>query len=55
MQFLDKYNYPVVRIKNRPILNLFRLVLHTRKIKRGRWVEAVSPVDFNCQQSPVSN
>lgn len=37
MQFLDKHGWPVERIKGRRILNFLRLVIHTRKIKRGSW------------------
>jgi len=37
MVFLDKHGWPVVRIKNRPIVNLLRLMLHTRKVRRGYW------------------
>jgi hypothetical protein len=36
MQFLDKYGWPVERVQGRPVLNLIRLFLHTRKIVR-RW------------------
>ncbi len=36
MKFLDKYGWPVERIQGRPITNLIRLALHTRKIVR-RW------------------
>ena len=37
MQFLDKYGWPVVGFKGRPVLNWFRKLIHTRKIKRGKW------------------
>ncbi len=38
MQFLDKLGWPIERIKDRPILNFLRLLIHTRKIKRGKFV-----------------
>lgn len=37
MQFLDKHGWPVERIKGRRITNLIRLLIHTRKIRRGKW------------------
>ena len=37
MVFLDKYNYPVERIIGKPITNIIRLILHTRKVMFGRW------------------
>lgn len=37
MQFLDKYGWPVVKIKGRPVVNLIRLLLHTRKVKLGKF------------------
>lgn len=37
MQFLDKHDWPVERIRGRPITNLIRLLIHTRKIRRGKW------------------
>ena len=36
MQFLDRLGWPVERIEGRPILNFFRLCIHTRKIVR-KW------------------
>ena len=30
--FLDKNDWPVERIKGRPIVNFFRLLIHTKKI-----------------------
>lgn len=36
--FVDKYGWPVERIANHRIINLIRLLLHTRKIVRyGMW------------------
>jgi hypothetical protein len=32
IQFLDKYGWPVERIKGRKILNFIRLIIHTRNI-----------------------
>ena len=37
MQFLDKYGWPVERVKGRWFLNLLRLLVHTRKIKGGKF------------------
>jgi len=37
MVFLDKYGWPVVRIRRRRFGNLLRLLIHTRRIVRGRW------------------
>ena len=37
MVFLDRYNWPIERIKGRPITNLIRLLLHARRIVRGSW------------------
>jgi len=34
MYFLDKYGYPVERVKGRWGLNIIRLLIHTRKISR---------------------
>ena len=33
-EFIDKCGFPVERIKGRPIVNVMRLLIHTRKIKR---------------------
>lgn len=35
--FLDKYGWPVGRIKGKKVINFIRLLLHTRKIKKGYW------------------
>jgi hypothetical protein len=40
---LDRNGWPVVTIKGRPVLNLLRLLIHTRKIKR--WAPPVFPPD----------
>ncbi len=37
MQFLDKLGWPVERFKGRWFLNFLRLIIHTRKIKRGKF------------------
>ncbi len=37
MVYLDKYGWPVERIKGRWFFNLLRLIIHTRSIKRGRF------------------
>ena len=50
VQFLDKYGYPVERIKGRPIINLIRLSLHTRRIKRGQWRPTPSKHDAAAQE-----
>lgn len=36
MTFLDKLGWPVELVEGRPVLNFFRLLIHTRKIVR-RW------------------
>src|SRR5690606_3884345 len=36
---LDRYGWPVVTLKGRPITNAIRFLLHTRRI--GRWVPPV--------------
>jgi hypothetical protein len=36
MQFLDRLGWPVERVKGRPVLNLIRLLIHTRRIVR-KW------------------
>lgn len=43
MQFLDKLGWPVERFKGRWFLNFLRLVIHTRKIKRGKFKHANPP------------
>lgn len=35
MQYLDKLGWPVERTKGRWFQNFIRLLIHTRKIKRG--------------------
>jgi hypothetical protein len=37
IEFLDKYGYPVERIKGRWFVNIIRVILHTKKIVRGYW------------------
>ena len=37
MVCVDKYGLHVVKIRGRPIINLLRVLLHTRRIRRGRW------------------
>ncbi len=43
MQFLDKLGWPVERFKGRWFLNFLRLVIHTRKIKRGKFKHSNPP------------
>lgn len=52
MQFLDKLGWPVVRIKGRPIVNLIRLLLHTRKVELGTFTHDVGPSDQNVGTGP---
>lgn len=33
MQFLDKYGWPVERVKGRWFFNLIRIIIHTKKIR----------------------
>jgi len=42
MQYLDKYGWPVERIKGRPVVNFIRLMIHTRKIKRGTFTHTIA-------------
>lgn len=37
MVFFDNMNFPVELIKGRWFTNLIRLLIHTRKIRRGTW------------------
>ena len=45
MMFLDNYGWPVQRIKGRWFVNFIRLLLYTRKIKRGTWSRAPDKPD----------
>ena len=38
MQYLDKHGWPVERVKGRWFQNFIRLLIHTRKIKRGSFI-----------------
>jgi len=49
MQFLDKLGWPVERIKGRPIFNFLRLLIHTRKVKTGKFSYKQCPCeDVSC-------
>ena len=38
IKFIDKYGYPVERVKGRPVQNFFRILFLTRRIKgEQRW------------------
>ncbi len=37
MVFLDKYGWPVEIIEGKWFQNLVRRLIHTRKIKHGKW------------------
>ena len=37
MVFLDKLGWPIETIKGRWFHNFLRRLIHTRKIKKGRW------------------
>ena len=37
MKFLDKYGWPVERIKGRPMTKVIRLLLWARKVRCGKW------------------
>ena len=56
MQFLDKLGWPVETFKGRPITNAIRLLIHCRKIKRGKFEHrALAPdpsVQCEAQQPP---
>lgn len=53
LYFLDKLGWPVERIKGRPILNLLRLIIHTRRITT-KWdrppYKGFSNCNLNCDQ-----
>ena len=53
MQFLDSLGWPVERIKDRPITNIIRLLIHTRKIKRGTFHLVDSPSETFCFRGPT--
>jgi hypothetical protein len=42
---LDKLGWPVVCIKGRPVLNLFRKLIHTRRITFKR-PECLGPIEL---------
>lgn len=48
IHFLDGHGWPVERIKGRRIQNFLRLLIHTRKIKRGPWQTQQSDSDSCC-------
>jgi hypothetical protein len=52
MQFLDKLGWPVEKFENRPILNFIRLLIHTRKIKRGKFKHGYTDSESNDFQAP---
>ena len=52
MQYLDKLGWPVERIKGRRVLNFLRLLIHTRKIKRGKFKHEIAQ-DSSCTESPL--
>jgi len=35
INFCDKWGWPVTKIKGKPITNLIRKIIHTRKIRLG--------------------
>ena len=37
MVFLDKYGWPIECTKGHKLINFIRLLIHTCKIKRGKW------------------
>lgn len=45
MHFVDRHGWPVERIKGRPILNFIRLLIHTRRIRRGRFAHRMPAPD----------
>ena len=50
MQFLDRYGWPVEQIRGRWFVNFLRSLIHTRRIKRGKFVHKVTP-DPSCKCS----
>lgn len=53
MQFLDKYGWPVIIYENKPLLNFFRMLFYTRKIKRGTFSIVVFEKNENTQGEDV--
>ncbi len=47
IHLLDKHGWPVETVKGRKIRNFLRLLIHTRKIKRGPWKTHDSSTDSN--------
>ena len=43
--FLDRFGWPVEKIKGRPVLNFFRLLIHTRKITTK--CALIEPMDWS--------
>ena len=37
MHFVDKLGWPVETIKGRPVLNFLRILIHTARIRRGKF------------------
>jgi len=47
MQYLDKLGWPVERVKGRWFFNFIRLLIHTRKIKKGSFIIKVANTPLN--------
>ncbi len=54
MQYLDKLGWPVERVKGRWFFNFVRLLIHTRKIKRGSFHHKVSSFSNDCGQETIT-
>lgn len=58
MKCLDRYGWPVELIHGRPVLNLLRLMIHTRKIvptwAPPAWVSEPDP-NVKAQQPPSAS
>ncbi len=52
MLCLDKLGWPVEKIKGRKVVNFFRLLLHTRKIRRGNIKDFNKELANYCESEP---
>ena len=54
MYVADKYGWPVVTFKGRPIINLIRYLLHGRSIRRGKFTQQLDADPCVGQQEPTT-
>ena len=50
MHFLDKRGWPIERVTGRWVLNFLRLIIHTRKVRRGKYPMPTPDPSVGCQQ-----